>query len=75
MKIETLDQLKAHNPKAHASLISLWSELSGCSNSSARRYLKEDVGTRHSIIEVNGVLEFTDTEAGDTFKFDGGEWS
>ena len=75
MKIKTLDQLKVHNKKAHDSLISLWAELSRCSNLSAKRYLKEYIGTRHSIIDSDGVLEFTDTEAGDKYKFDGEEWS
>jgi DeoR/GlpR family transcriptional regulator of sugar metabolism len=70
----TLAELKAHNPKAHSSLVEMWTELSRCSTSTARRDLKENMDDRYTIEEKGGKLLFNDTEAGDTYKFTGEEW-
>ena len=70
----TLAQLKAHNPKAHSSLVKMWTELSRCSVSTARRDLQADIGFRYQLEEKKGELRFTDLHSGDIFKYDGQGW-
>ena len=74
MEITSLLHLKEHNRKAHTALIKFWALLSRVSDSSARRYLKEDIGYRYKITQGEQLV-FEDTEAGDSYVFNGEDWS
>jgi hypothetical protein len=75
-KINSMVELKQLNRRAHTTLVNLWAELSRCSTSSARRYLKEDVGFRYKLkVKLpEGNIEFKCTESGQEYVFDGKEW-
>ena len=66
----TLKELKEENPIAHDALVDMWSELSRCSSTTARRYLVADIGGRFSLGKSpDRVFVFHDSEAGDTWKY------
>jgi hypothetical protein len=66
----TLKELKKENTTAHDALIDMWSELSRCSLTTARRYLVADIGGRFSLGKSpDGVFVFHDSEAVDTWKY------
>jgi hypothetical protein len=74
MEFKELTKLKSHNSKAYTTLVKMWTTLSRCSSSTARSDLKDDLGFRYKIVEVQGRLTFSDLYSGDSFQFTGKDW-
>jgi hypothetical protein len=66
----TLKELKKENHTAHDSLVEMWSELSRCSMSTAKRYLNIDMDGRFSLKKnERGEIIFHDSVSEDVWKY------
>jgi hypothetical protein len=75
MEIKTLKELENFKKEAHDLLIKTWSELSKISEKSAKKDLKENIGSDYKILADDIGIRFTNEHSGESLFYSGGYWN